>query len=245
MSDYIKILGIKINKVNMREAISEANSFIINNKKAYIVTPNSEIIVMAQEDKELASIINKSDLSVADGAGVVLASKLYKKPLTERVAGFDLMNRLLKLAVDKNYSIYFLGGEKGVIEKAKKNILKKYPGIQICGVHHGFLDKEKEELVISEINKLTPEILFLGMGVPRQEKFIQHNRAKIKTNLIMTVGGSFDILAGKSKRAPLWMQKLSLEWLFRLLQEPGRFIRMLALPRFVFLVLIDILRNRD
>ncbi|MFW6029635.1 MAG: WecB/TagA/CpsF family glycosyltransferase, partial [Halanaerobiales bacterium] len=212
MSNNIKILGIKVNKVNMREAIKEVRKFLVKKKKAYIVTPNSEIIVMAQEDKELAGIINNSDLSIADGAGVVFPSKFYKKPLTERVAGFDLMSELLKLSAEDNYSIYFLGGEKGVVDKVKDNIIGLYPEIKICGIHHGFLDKEKEELVLNDISKLKPDILFIGMGVPRQEKFIYRNYSKIKANVIMTVGGSFDILAGRSKRAPLWMQKLSLEW---------------------------------
>ena len=244
MSDYLKILGIKINKVDMRQAIKEINNFIQVGRKASIITPNSEMIVLAQEDKELADTINNSDLSVADGAGVVLASKLYHDPLTERVAGFDLMQELLKLAFDNDYSLYFLGGAAGVVEEAVSNTCLKYPGINISGHHHGFLDSEMEMNIIKEINNLSPDILFLGMGVPLQEKFIKRNFKNLNVDVLMTVGGSFDVLAERVKRAPLWMQRLNLEWFYRLLQEPKRFGRMLALPRFVILVILDSFRKQ-
>ncbi|MEJ6950259.1 WecB/TagA/CpsF family glycosyltransferase [Natronospora cellulosivora (SeqCode)] len=243
MSDYMEILGIKINKVDMKQAISEVDNFIKNKQQASIVTPNSEIIVMAQDNKELAEIINNASLSVADGAGVVLASKLYQEPLKERVAGFDLMQSLLKLANENNYSMYFLGAEEVVVETARKNVLKQYPEINILGTHHGFIDKEMENELIQEINNLEINLLFLGMGVPLQEKFIKRNMAKLNANIIMTVGGSFDVLAGKVNRAPVWMQKLNLEWFYRLLQEPKRIGRVLALPRFVILVFFDRMRR--
>lgn len=243
MSDYIKILGIKINKVDMGQAINEINRLIINDNKNYIVTPNSEMIVMAQEDEELAEILNNSNLNVADGAGVVLASKIYGDRLAERVAGFDLMQHLLELASEKNYSIYLLGSKPGIVDCTREIISAKYPCLNICGTHHGYLDKKLQKKVIDEINHLRPDILFVGMGVPLQEKFISNNLSQLEVKIAMTVGGSFDVLAGEVKRAPFWMQYLNLEWLYRLIQEPSRLGRMMALPKFVFLVLLDYIKK--
>lgn len=243
MSDYIRILGIKINKVDMEQAINEIDSLIIDDNKNYIVTPNSEMIVMAQEDDELADILNNSNLNVADGAGVVLASKIYGDKLTERVAGFDLMQHLLELASDKNYSIYLLGSKPGLVDCTREIISAKYPCLNICGTHHGYLDKELQKKVIDEVNHLRPDILFVGMGVPLQEKFIYNNLSQLEVKIAMTVGGSFDVLAGEVKRAPFLMQRLNLEWLYRLIQEPTRLGRMMALPKFVFLVLLDYIRK--
>ncbi len=243
MSDYIRILGIKINKVDMGQAINEIDKLIIDDNKNYIVTPNSEMIVMAQEDEELADILNNSSLNVADGAGVVLASKIYGDKLTERVAGFDLMQHLLELASDKNYSIYLLGSKPGIVDLTSKIISTKYPGLKISGTHHGYLDKELQKKVIDEINHLRPDILFVGMGIPLQEKFIHNNLPQLEVKIAMTVGGSFDVLAGEVKRAPFLMQRLNLEWLYRLIQEPSRLGRMMALPKFVFLVLLDYIRK--
>ncbi len=243
MSGYIRILGIKINKVDMEQAINEIDDLIINQSKNYVVTPNSEMIVMAQKDEELADILNNSNLNVPDGAGVVLASKIYGDKLSERVAGFDLMQHLLKLASEKDYSIYLLGSKPGIVDCTRKIILAKYPDLKICGTHHGYLDKEIQEEVINNINQLRPDILFVGMGVPLQEKFINSTLSQLEVKLAMTVGGSFDVLAGEVKRAPFWMQRLNLEWLYRLIQEPSRLGRVMALPKFVFLVLLDYIKK--
>jgi len=243
MSEYIRILGIKINKVDMGQAINEIDQLIRNQSKNYIVTPNSEMIVMAQEDEELAGILNNSNLNVPDGAGVVLASKIYGNKLSERVAGFDLMQHILKLASEKNYSIYLLGSKPGIVDRTSKIILGKYPKLKICGTHHGYIDKEMQEEVINNINQLKPDILFVGMGVPLQEKFVKNTLSKLEVKIAMTVGGSFDVLAGEVKRAPIWMQRLNLEWLYRLIQEPSRLSRMMALPKFVFLVLLDYIKK--
>lgn len=221
----------------MREAVEWANNAIENNDgPRMIVTPNSEIVIMAQEDRKLAEIINNADLKIPDGAGIVLASRILKDPVPERIAGFDLMKELLYISAQKGYSVYFLGGKPGIVDKAVKEIKKQVSPINICGSHHGYLDKDLQNKVISEVNSLEPDILFVGMGVPLQEKFIAANLKNLRVNIVMTVGGAFDVITGELKRAPLWMQRNHLEWLYRLLQEPRRFWRMLALPRFVFLV---------
>ena len=239
MSDRIEILGIEIDRVDIKEALKKVDYILQRGKgPEMVVTPNSEIIVMSLQDSELAAIINRAALKIPDGSGVVLASRLLKKGISERVAGFDLMNEIIRLAAEKDYSIYLLGSEPGVAGTVSRKLKKFYPDLHICGYHHGYLgsQEEKEQLIV-EVNQLKPDILFVGMGVPRQEKFLGENLHLLKIGLAMTVGGSFDVIAGRVKRAPLWMQQLNLEWLFRLLQQPGRAGRMLALPQFALLVL--------
>lgn len=238
MVERVDILNIKLDKIDMDEACQRVEEFISRDGgKRMVVTPNSEMIVMAQEDSRLADILNSADLSIPDGAGVILASRILNKGLYERVAGFDLMKRLFARAVESNYSIYFLGGRPGIVDRARDRVEQEYSGIDVCGVHHGYLDRRLQYRVIEEINQLAPDLLFVGMGVPLQEKFLDSHLVDLEVKVAMTVGGSFDVLAGEVTRAPLWMQKAYLEWFYRLLQEPGRFGRMLALPRFVFLVL--------
>lgn len=244
MPDYVEILGIKINKVDMDEAVENIDGFITSRNKAMVVTPNSEMIVLAQEDREMAGIINRAELSVPDGAGVVLASKLLHDPLSERVTGFDLMKGTLNLAARKAYSIYLLGGEPGVVELSTKKIREEYSGIKISGLHHGYLNDKLREGVIREINDLQPDILYVGMGVPLQEKFLNRFLPMLDIGVAMAVGGSFDVLAERVKRAPLWIQSLNLEWLYRLIQEPSRFARMTALPKFVYLVLLNYIKGK-
>ena len=235
----IKILNIKIDNVDMLKASARIVEFIASDspKSFLVVTPNSEIVVRAQKDHRLARILNKADLAVPDGAGIVLASRiLAKKPLPERVAGFDLLLKLLSLAVQNNYRIYLLGGRPGIVERARDRITAFYPGVNICGQYHGYLERQEQKKIISEINQLKPDLLFVGMGVPLQEKFLAQNLPLLKVKVAMTVGGSFDILAGEASRAPLWLQRANLEWFYRLLKEPARLERMLALPKFVYLI---------
>ncbi|RCW43809.1 MULTISPECIES: WecB/TagA/CpsF family glycosyltransferase [unclassified Halanaerobium] len=242
MRELVEILGIKIDRVNMQEAVEKVEILLKKDagpaeKPAYIVTPNSEMIVMSVDDKELTSILNSAYLSTPDGAGVVLAAKIMGTPLIERVAGFDLLSRLIEEFAEKEYSFYFLGSRPGVVDKAVVKLKRDYPQLNIAGYHHGYLDRELQEKVISEINKKNVDLLLVGMGVPLQERFIGKNIENLNVGAAMTVGGSFDVIAGEVNRAPLWMQKVGLEWFYRLLQEPSRFGRMLALPRFILLVL--------
>ncbi|MTI58830.1 MAG: WecB/TagA/CpsF family glycosyltransferase [Firmicutes bacterium] len=238
MDHKIEILGVQIDQIKMEAAVKRVDKYINahDNKRYMIVTPNSEMLVMAYDNPGFADILNRADLSVPDGAGVVLASHILTLPLEERVAGFDLMGKLLKLAQERDYRVFFLGGKDSVLEKALNKIKNNFPGLKIAGSHHGYLDPALTFRLIEEINGLDVDILFVGMGVPLQERFLNDNLANLKVKVAMTVGGSFDVLADEVKRAPQWMQMLGLEWLFRLIQEPSRIGRMMALPRFVLLV---------
>ena len=234
----VEILDIKINNVDMAEAKSKIDRYIQDTEESkMIVTPNAEMIVRAREDKELAAILNGADLRLPDGAGVVLASHIFKTPVRERVAGFDLMVELFSLAAQRDYTVYLLGGEPGVTDKAAEKIKEENRDINLLGTHHGYLDQELQKKVLKEINQLKPDLLFVGMGVPLQEKFLNKNLPDLDVKVAVTVGGSFDVLAGEVDRAPLWMQKIGMEWFYRLLQEPERLGRMMSLPRFVYMVL--------
>ena len=238
MRKLIKILDVNIDKVNQKQAVERVRELIQNrNQSSLVVTPNSEMLAMAAEDPELAGILNSADLATADGIGVVIASKILGEPLEERVAGFDLISRLFKEFADTDISLYFLGGKPGIVDRAAANLKNEYSSLNIAGYHHGYLDRESQQQVIAEINEKDIDLLLVGMGVPLQEKFLDKNLKKLNVGAAVTVGGSFDVLAGEVNRAPVWMQQAALEWFYRLLQEPSRFGRMLALPKFIFLVI--------
>lgn len=244
--EKINVLGVPVDKVNMNEALNKAINLIENKTRSVIYTPNSEIVMMAREDEKLLNAIKESDLIIPDGIGLVLASKIIKKPLEERVTGIDLMENILQYCHKENKSIYIIGGKPGTADKAGKNIKEKYPNIDVVGTYHGYFKgqhigqegHEEEIRVLNEINSLKPDVLFVAFGAPKQELWIQRYRNEIDTNLFMGVGGSVDVYAGEVDRAPEIYQKLGLEWFYRLVKEPWRYKRMMALPKFVIEVLV-------
>lgn len=235
----IEVLNVKVDVVTMKEAVSHVEGFIAQKKPHLVVTPNAEMIMMANQDQHFAQIINHADLVIPDGAGVVWAARYNGDPMPERVAGYDLVQNLLVEAAKKKYRIYMLGGAPGIVDKAKENAVKRYSGLQIVGTRHGFFTKQEEPEIINNIIKCQPDILLVALGVPRQEKWLVEFMDQIKAPVAIGVGGTFDVMAGVVQRAPLWMQNLNLEWLYRLLSEPKRAIRMLALPRFVLKVMAN------
>ncbi|MFW5790740.1 MAG: WecB/TagA/CpsF family glycosyltransferase [Bacillota bacterium] len=243
-----KILGVKFNILDQAGFIKEIDLELSKNRydSKYVVTPNAEIVMQARKNLELNEILNSAWLSSPDGSGILLASKLLpgRVVFEERVAGFDLMEELIELASQKNYSVYFLGGRPGVAEKAREKLLKNYSELNICGCHHGYLNDKLEEKVIGDINQQKPDLLLIGMGAPRQEYFIAEYKDRLNIKVALTVGGSFDVISGEKARAPVWVQKIYLEWLYRLLQEPSRWQRILVLPHFVFIILINSIKTK-
>ena len=235
----IEVLHVKIDVVTMKEAVSRVEGFIARKKPHLVVTPNAEMIMMANQDKDFAQIINNADLVVPDGAGVVWAARYNGDSMPERVAGYDLVQNLLMEAAKKKYRIYMLGGAPGIVDKAKKVAEQRYPGVQIVGTRHGFFTKQEESEIVNAIIAKQPDILLVALGVPRQEKWLVDYMEQIKAPVSIGVGGTFDVMAGAVIRAPLWMQNANLEWLHRLLSEPKRAIRMLALPKFVLQVMAN------
>lgn len=234
----VKILGVPVHPLTMNESVAVLEDKLQKKEQAFVVTANAEIIMMCQQDKEYNNIVSeKADLVLPDGAGAVWAGRYLGNEVPERVAGFDLYNQLLKLSADKGYKAYFFGGAPGVAEAAKNKAEELYPGVQIVGCRNGYFTEAEEENIIKEINDAAPDMLFVALGAPKQEKWLVKYRNQLKPRVLMGIGGSFDVLAGKMERAPKWMQEASLEWAFRLYKQPSRFMRMLALPKFVLKVI--------
>lgn len=234
----VKILGVPVHPLTMNESVAVLEEKLQKKEQAFVVTANAEIIMMCQQDKEYNNIVSEqADLVLPDGAGAVWAGRYLGNEVPERVAGFDLYNQLLKLSADKGYKVYFFGGAPGVAEAAKNKAEELYPGVQIVGCRNGYFTEAEEEAIIKEINDAAPDMLFVALGAPKQEKWLVKYHNQLKPRVLMGIGGSFDVLAGKMERAPKWMQEASLEWAFRLYKQPSRFMRMLALPKFVLKVI--------
>ncbi|GHH97461.1 WecB/TagA/CpsF family glycosyltransferase [Neobacillus kokaensis] len=232
MKNTVNVLGIEFINKNFNEVIEILKNNIQSNKKSFVVTANPEIAMFAYEHPDYNAIVQLADMVVPDGIGIVMASKILNTPIQERVAGFDLTVRLLELGNEHKWRIYLLGGKEETNKKAVANIASRYPQLQIVGSHHGYFDW-KEGIVTEEIQAAKPDIVFVALGYPRQEEWIVENLPRFSKGLFMGVGGSIDVLAGEVKRAPQFFRRLNLEWFYRLLKQPTRWRRMLALPQFL------------
>lgn len=248
MEEIIKIFGIEIDNLSLDEVMEILKKELDKEGLFTIATPNTEIAMEGKNNKEYVNLINSFDLVVPDGIGLIYASKMRNLPLKERVTGFDISINLLKLGKEKPLDLYILGGKPGVSKKASENIEKEYPGISVVGHRNGYFNIEEEESIVFEINKTKPDIIFVGLGFPKQEDFIRRNKDKLEGKVIIGNGGVTDILAGENKRAPEIFIKLNLEWFYRLLQEPSRITRQIAIPKFIFNVLVNknsVMRGED
>lgn len=239
MRKITNILGITVDDITMNDAINKINSFIKSQNFHTVFTPNPEFIMNTRTDSGFKEILNNGNLIIADGSGIVLASRILEGKKIQRVTGFDTVMNLFKLGSDGLISFYILAGGEGVASLAKKNLQEMYPNIKILGTHNGYFWKNniEEQQVIDEINTLKPDVLFVGMGSPRQEKWIYKNRNNLNAKVAMGIGGCFDIIAGNLKRAPKIFQKLGIEWIYRFILEPSRYKRILKLFRFGLIVI--------
>lgn len=242
----MRILGVRIDHVDMKKAVSIATQNMNGEKPFVIVTPNSEIVVKANKEPELMSFIENAGMVVPDGIGLVIGSKLVKQPLSQRVTGIDLMVELVKYASEHQKSVYLLGGKPGFAEQAAEKLVEQYPGLEVAGTHHGYFKGlhtgargHSEELaVLDDIKAKKPDMIFVAFGAPNQEYFIQEYKDILGAGLLMGVGGSLDVISGNVQRAPEKYQKMGLEWAYRLAKEPWRIKRAGALPIFALNVLI-------
>jgi len=239
MAEKVNILGVKVDKVNIEQASDIIINHIENGSGAFSVfTPNSEIIMAGYRDSEFCKLLNGANLLTADGIGVVYASRIVGNPIAERAPGYDIACRTLEKLSEKGGTLYLFGSKPGVAELAGENITKKYPGVRIVGYSDGYFDEKKEKTIIENINRHSPDVLFVCLGAPKQEKWISEHREILNAKVCMGIGGSLDVFAGTVKRAPEFYTKHGIEWLYRLMKQPSRFVRMLDLPRFGFKVLM-------
>lgn len=239
MENKISLLGAGIHNVTMKEAMTVVDSFVAEGGLHQIITLNAEILYQAQENQRLLRLINKADLVTPDGSGIVWGADYLGMPLKERVSGIDLLWEICRVAPEKGWRIYLLGAAPGVAEQAAANLKIKYEGIYIAGVRNGYFDlnnKEEVQHIVEDVRNAAADILFIAMGAPRQEYFIEDYGKEFGVKVAIGVGGSFDVVAGNVKRAPVFMQKMGIEWLWRLMTQPSRWKRMMNLPRFVRLV---------
>ncbi|WP_449538421.1 WecB/TagA/CpsF family glycosyltransferase [Ferdinandcohnia sp. Marseille-Q9671] len=230
--DTVNILGVNFTKSDKNELLQVLTKRIDSDNKTFIVTANPEIVMHAVESEDYFRTLENADYIIPDGIGIIKAAEILKNPLPERIAGFDLMLELLRIANSKKLKVYLLGAEEEVLNKTVENIRDRYSDLDIAGYQNGYFNFENNQ-ISEEIANLKPDLVLVALGVPRQEKWIYENMHKFEKGLFMGVGGSFDVLAGNVKRAPLLWQKMNVEWLYRLIQQPWRWKRMLALPRFV------------
>ena len=233
----VNILGIRVDAITMAEALNQVETFICERQPRLVATANAEMVMLAQEDQLLSGILNSADLVLADGAGVVWAAKRLGTGVPERVAGFDLTQELLARAAISGYRIFWLGAAPGIAETAAQNASQRYPGLITVGIHDGYFASE-DRTIIQMVRETRPDILLCALGVPKQEKWLREHLAQLQVPVSIGIGGTFDVMAGKAKRAPVWMQRAGLEWSYRLIRQPSRLIRMLALPKFALRVLL-------
>ncbi len=234
MSERVEILGVKVDAVTMAEAVDFAERLISARKPSTIATVNAEMLLRATYDAEFKSVLNAAELVVPDGAGTVWAARHLGYEMPERVAGYDLVQELLKIAPAKSQRIFMFGSAPGVADKAKAKAENLYRGINIVGTRNGYFQAEDEPEIIAQIKNSKPDILLAALGFPKQEKWLAAHKAELNVPVSIGVGGTFDVMAGVVRRAPRWMQRAKLEWLFRALLQPSRAGRLVALPKFVW-----------
>ncbi len=236
-----KILGVPIDMVDMAGARKIFEKMMVEDGVGVVVTPNSEIVVNAGKDPELKKIIENAELVIPDGIGLVYASKILGYELKERVTGIDFLNEILDYLSKNGKSLYLLGSKntepESVAKLAADRMCAAYPELKIAGVHHGYFSKTDENDIVDLINSSGADFLCVALGSPKQEKFIDEHKDKLKVKGAIGVGGCLDVWAGNVERAPKFYREHGLEWLYRLMKEPSRYKRMGALPVFVLKVL--------
>jgi N-acetylglucosaminyldiphosphoundecaprenol N-acetyl-beta-D-mannosaminyltransferase len=241
----VSLFRVRLHAVTMEEALTRAESFIREGGPHMIVTSDTSTVVRAQDDDELRTIINEADLATVDGQGVVLAARLLNLPLSTRVAGVDMMQRLCEIAARLDAAVYLLGAEPGIAEKAAARLRSMYPALRVGGCQHGYFPEQEEQEVLAAIRAARPAVLFVAMGIPKQEKWIKRHLQELGVPVCMGVGGSFDVVAGRVRRAPEWVRRSGLEWLYRTVQRPRRLPRLAALPRMFLMTMRTLLLHPD
>lgn len=225
----MKFMNTHVDNLTMGEALDAIDGLVCQNRCAYVVTPNVDHIVRLESDAELQAVYRDADLVLTDGKPLIWIAKYYGTPIKEKVSGSDLFPLLCERAAEKGYRMFFLGAAEGVAAKAAENLKARYQGLEVCGVYSPPFGFEKDEAEMEKITALIreadPHILIVGLGCPKQEKFIYANRHRLGVPVSLGLGASLDFEAGNVSRAPAWMSDNGLEWLYRITQEPKRMIK--------------------
>ncbi len=230
----VMLLGVPLVPARLTAIVEVLEKAIRLGKKTLVMTPDTTAVMRAQRDPVLCEAYWQADLVTPDGIGLIWGARLLGFPLPERVTGIDLVEELCRRAAQQGFTLFLLGGQPGVAQAAQRRLERRFPGIKIAGTHHGYFTDDSQ--VLEAINVKRPNLLLVGLGVPRQELWMVKNRERLEARVIIGVGGSLDVLAGRVRRAPRGWQRLGLEWLYRVLRQPGRLPRALAIPRFLLWV---------
>lgn len=224
------ILGVTFDNLTMNQALERARGYLQAEGFHYVVTPNPEFVLAAQKDPAFSAVLNGADLTIADGIGVVYAAKILATPLHERVPGIDFASGILAQLNDTGGRVFLLGAKPGVAQQAGERIQDQYPGLTVCGTHHGYFKSDEDAQVARLVADTQPDALFVCLGAPRQELWMAQWGKHTAAKLAIGLGGALDVFAGTVQRAPERFQKLGLEWAYRLVKEPKRITRMAKLP---------------
>jgi N-acetylglucosaminyldiphosphoundecaprenol N-acetyl-beta-D-mannosaminyltransferase len=236
--DSIPLLGVRVDHVTMEQTLGLIEGFVRDGQPHQVITLDASMAVMAEADMELRAIVCGADLVVPDSAGILWACHRAGIDLTDRVSGVDIVSRLCERSAASGLRLFFLGAGPGVAEMAAQRLRDMYPNCAIVGTWHGYFAPEVEPAVIDAIRKARPDVVFVAFGIPKQEKWIAKHRDDIAAPVMVGVGGSFDVLSGRVKRAPVWVQRLNAEWLYRLAQNPPKLGKVMTLPRFALMVML-------
>lgn len=239
----LEIMGVPVDHVTPAEAIERLSGFIEDGSPHQVVTVNPEFVMTAQENEEFARVLRSANLALPDGIGIIWASRLLGRPLRTRVAGVDTVLALAGAAAAKGWRVFLLGSAEGVAARASEALQQRHPSLEIVGVLPGSPAPDEEDRLAASVRAARPHVLLVAFGAPAQDLWIARNLDRLGVPVAMGVGGSFDFIAGVSRRAPPWMRRLGLEWLHRLIREPWRWRRMVALPRFALRVLLQAARR--
>jgi N-acetylglucosaminyldiphosphoundecaprenol N-acetyl-beta-D-mannosaminyltransferase len=235
--ESINILSVRVDDATYADLLARVDIFVASGQPHQIVTLNPEMVVAAHDDPTLGQMLNSADLNVADGVGLLLAARWLGHPLRERVTGSDGIYRLAAHCAGHGYRLFLLGATPGVAGIVAERLTAATPGLVVAGTYAGSPRAQDEQDIIGRVRAVAPDVLLVAYGVPAEEKWIARNRGRLGVPVMVGVGGSFDFVAGVARRAPVWMRRVGLEWLHRLIQQPWRWRRQLALPRFVGLVI--------
>lgn len=237
----IDIMGVAFDNVTMGEALARAQDLLRSETPSYVVTPNPEIVYETMVDGDFARLISGASLILADGIGIIYAGKILGTPLKEKVTGVGFATNLLSILEREGLGLYLLGSKPGVAQLAGEKMVELHPNLQIVGVADGYF--KDEAAVVAKIQEAKPAALFVCLGSPKQEQFMANHMEALGVPLMVGLGGTLDAFAGTVKRAPVWVQKIGMEWLYRMIKEPKRFKRFWRLPKFLFAVIGKRLRG--
>ena len=226
----VEVCGIEFDDLSIQEAVEHALWLMEEGRSVIAVTPNAEIVLKARKNKTLRSVLRSAELVLADGAGVVQASRIQGKPLHHRVPGIDFCSALLARMAELGQRVFLLGGVEGVAEEAGNRLAARYPGLVIAGTHNGYFDAEQSYAIIEQINASAPDLLIVCLGSPKQELWMKRSADRLLVGMMIGLGGTLDIYSGRVERAPENWRRLGLEWLYRLIREPRRIRRVIGLP---------------